>query len=274
MDRRQTEIVEGAGLEESRINADFADWLKRWGSPILLAILVLALGYRGWMWYQDKQVAELDNAFIELDAASQAGQPVALMQVADDWDGRATVSQQARLEAADRLMLAYSTGVKPGGMAGIIEDAASDEDLQGYLNQASRLYDEVEQESNSRTGQAILLMHAISGRAAVAASKGEFAQAISMLERVIELAEDQGMTGLANAMRDRIEMVQAEPVVAALPSQEAVVTNSRAMPAPAGDDEGFMTPDELLEEIDMSPADQGPPASPPDEGESETPSGG
>lgn len=266
MDRRHTDIVEGAGLEESRINADFADWLKRWGSPILLAVLVLALGYRGWMWYQDKQTAALDSAFIELDAASQAGEPRSLLQVASDWDGRATVSHQARLEAADRLMLAYSTNIKPGGVPGAAEDIPSEQERADYLAQAERLYQEVQQETANAPTRVILHMHALSGLAAVAASRDEFDAAAEHLERVIALAENHKMPGLAAAMRDRLDAMQSAPVPAALPSQdEIVVARQPAPPAPA--EEGFLTPDELLDEIGSTPTEGEPQPEPPTEEE-------
>lgn len=285
MDRRHTEIVEGAGLEESRINADFADWLKRWGSPILLIILVMALGYRGWMWYQQKETAALDSAFIDLDAASQAGQPLVLLQVANDWDGRATVSHQARLEAADRFMLAYASNVKPGGAPGVAEDIPTEEERRDYLAQAERLYQQVEQGTGSDSMKALLHIHALSGLAAVAATRSEFDKAVGHLERVIAIATEQDLQGLAAAMVARLETIRNSPNPAPLPSQDSIVVTRTPEPAAPAEGE-FLTPDELLNELGPSPAPaegaETTPAEPPAEGEGagetsaegETPAGG
>ena len=38
MDERQTQIRQGAGLEESRINTEFLDFLNKWSSPVLIVI--------------------------------------------------------------------------------------------------------------------------------------------------------------------------------------------------------------------------------------------
>ncbi len=43
MDERQQQIKSGAGLEESRINEDFKDFLEKWGFWLLLAVGVLWL---------------------------------------------------------------------------------------------------------------------------------------------------------------------------------------------------------------------------------------
>ena len=44
MEERQTQIREGAGLEESKLNVEFIDWLQRWSTPILLLVAGAALG--------------------------------------------------------------------------------------------------------------------------------------------------------------------------------------------------------------------------------------
>ncbi len=254
MDRRHSEIVEGAGLEESRINADFADWLKRWGSPILLIVLVLALGYRGWMWYQQKQVQALDSAFIDLDAAAQAGQPMALLQVANDWDGRATVSSQARLEAADRLLMAYSVGIVPGGSPGVVEDIATTAARDGYLEQARNLYTEVQAATEGKPTQVILQMHALSGLAAVESSLAKFDVASSYIERLIEIANQNRFEGLATAMQERLAILASNPIPAPLPSQELIVVGRPTTPPPTPEEGDFLTPEELMKELGPTPA--------------------
>jgi hypothetical protein len=42
MDERQTQIRERAGLEEARYNQDFIEFLRRFGTPILMVAAVIA----------------------------------------------------------------------------------------------------------------------------------------------------------------------------------------------------------------------------------------
>lgn len=266
MDKRHTGIVEGAGLEESRINTDFADWLKRWGSPMLLGILVLALGYRGWIWFQERQVQALDSAFIELDYASQSGNPESLMQVAQAWDGRASVSHQARLEAADRYLLAHSTGVKPGGVPGNPEDRANETETANYLNLAESLYRDVYQATSSKKAYTLFTLRALSGLSALAGTRGDYETARSQVSEMIELSEQLEMVGLAEALRDRLSMLERAPQMAPLLSQEEIAAYRQQM-APIEDGD-FQSPEEFLQSLEDSP--EAPSAAP--EGEStETP---
>ena len=45
LDRRTRQITEGAGLEESRLNQDFVEFLKKWSTPLLLVIVAAVAAY-------------------------------------------------------------------------------------------------------------------------------------------------------------------------------------------------------------------------------------
>lgn len=248
MDTRHQDIVEGAGLEESRINTDLADWLKRWGSPILMVVLGLALAYRGWVYIETRKVQALDSAFIELDAASQSRQPVALLQVADEWEGRATVSYQARLEAADQLLLAYTTNIKPGGTSSDPADVPSDEERANFLAQAERLYQGVIDDTRGKSTEALLLMRALSGGAAVAITRGNVKDGSALLSEILPVAQRHGMTGLVEATQARIDRLADGLTPAPLLAQDQIAAY-KAQAAPPTSEEGFLSPEELLREL-------------------------
>ena len=261
MDRRQTEIVEGAGLEESRINVDLADWLKKWGSPILMIVLAVALGYRGWIYLQQQKIQALDNAFIELDAATQSGQPAALLQVAQSWKGKATVSFQADLEAADTYLLAYTVNIKPGGVSGKAEDVPSDEERQGYLEQAGTLYRKAVEGTSGNKDYVLLTIRALSGQVAVQITQGKLDEGRATLNKIISLADEVNLTGLAQATRNRLKKLASAPNPAPLRAQDEIIAY-KPTPTPEPADSGFKTPEDLLKDLGKTPSDAGPPTSP------------
>lgn len=254
MDRRHGEIVEGAGLEESKINTDFVDWLKRWGSPILIGVLVLAVGYRGLTYWRQYQVRQLDSAYLELGAAVQSSNPVALAQVAEDWSGQPAIATQARLTAGDLYLLSYARDLKPGGTAGTPEDLPTPQERERYLQRAEDLYQRVADDTADDPNHVIPHLHALSGLASVHASRGEFDASTEILSRAAALADDAMLPVIAETFRERIETLRsgAEPIVfpkaADLPQP----------PEPADEGE-FTTPEELLEQPG---AEIGPPTPP------------
>lgn len=252
MDRRLDDIVEGAGLEESRINADFKDWLTKWGGPILFAVLALALTYRGYIWWNGKQIQNLDNAFIELDDASAAGNPAGLIQISRDWEGQGSVPQLAKLEAADQFIMAVSIGVKPGGDPTNEDDLLTEEEKQQHLDQADRLFNEVYETTQGNVDTVLLHMRALSGMASILVTNGDMDAGLDLMNTFIEIAQRNSMTGLVDSMRDRLEELAADRVPALLLAQTDIFAN-QVVNAPTTDDEGFLTPDQLLNELGPAP---------------------
>ena len=75
MDDRQTKIREGAGLEDSRINQEFVDFLNKWSSPVLIVLAVAALIWAGLTKLEQMKNEKIDNAFGEFQAAIEGGNP-------------------------------------------------------------------------------------------------------------------------------------------------------------------------------------------------------
>ena len=67
MDDRQTEIRAGAGLEDSRINKEFIDFLNKWSSPVIMVFAVAALVWAGLRWMEQKK---LEKKYTALDSIS------------------------------------------------------------------------------------------------------------------------------------------------------------------------------------------------------------
>src|SRR5688572_7664235 len=108
------QIREGAGLEESRLNQDLVDWLKKWSSPILFIICGVVVAYAGINWVRTKRAEALDRAFAHLSEAEQTGSPDSLLAVAQEHSGQRAVPLLARLAAADIHLRSARTGVAIG----------------------------------------------------------------------------------------------------------------------------------------------------------------
>lgn len=69
MDDRQQQVQVGAGLQESRLNTDFIDFLKKYGTYGLYAMLAVVLSYVGWQRWTMHKNNTRDQAFADLGAA-------------------------------------------------------------------------------------------------------------------------------------------------------------------------------------------------------------
>jgi len=249
MERRQTQITEGAGLEESRLNTDFIDFMKRWSSPVLMLLAVLALGYWGYGKLQQAKKTKIDQAFGELQAAGYSGNPSpdALRRVAEDFAGVASISHLARLRAADVYLAAVRRGLRVGvttadlnldGSAKNEEDLLSDEDRARYLDEAESLYARVLDDVGGHVGRELLEMDALYGLAAVAEAKGDWDQARARYERIAELADRDGFEPHGAIARQRIaslDELKVEPKLYAKADLPAPPT-PETTPLPQPDD--------------------------------------
>jgi predicted negative regulator of RcsB-dependent stress response len=216
MEERQTKIREGAGLEESRINREFIDWLQRWSTPILLLIAVAALGYLGYQWLQQKRAETVALAFQDLEAAASttSPNPRALEDVAQTYRGVRAVSHVASLVAADEYLRAARLGIVPGAEVqqdGTYsqEDLLSGEQRNRYLADAERLYTGVLQATHADTTKAIHAISAAYGLAAVAETRGDLETARGHYERTIAISERVGYHAHAAVARQRIDTLSA-----------------------------------------------------------------
>ncbi|MEM9066299.1 MAG: hypothetical protein AAGB51_12505 [Planctomycetota bacterium] len=209
MDDRQTQIREGAGLEESRINEDFLRFVGRWGAPV---VVILAVSYAAWSFLKTQQ-AEADirrgDAYAEFEAARSVDppNPDALLAIAADFEGVAAVSHLARIEAADTLMREAIQGVRFGAELDQSGAPFSDEDLiegETFNTQVTRardIYERVLSATERDRAQALIAVSAGFGLAAAQESLGDYSGATGAYERVARAAERAELTlhvGIAN----------------------------------------------------------------------------
>jgi hypothetical protein len=231
MDERQTQIRERAGLEEARYNQDFIEFLRRFGTPILMVAAVIAGGYALRSHLQQRTADRTELAFTDLEASrgSATPSPDTLSAIAKDYEGVGSVSILARLEAADVLLEAARRGLRPGASLNAEGDPTTNDDIlteadrASTLEQARGLYQLAADEALKSDGKRILAAGALFGLAAVAESKGEWDLARSTYQRIVELvkgtaAERHGLTAQARMdFMDALKNAPALPAKASLP---------------------------------------------------------
>lgn len=244
IDDRQSQIKEGAGLEESRLNVEFIDWLRKWSTPLLIVIAIAALGYVLYNRYQQAKITKVNEAFASLEEASASANPspFSLIDVAEKFDGVRAVPVLARLRAADAYLAAVRRGLDPGAQLDDQGQPRSESDLMDEreravnLDEAARLYQQVLDESRGTPGFDIHAISAAYGLAAVAESRGDMAGAKSAYERVAELANTTGFPDHARIAQERLTELDSRarvPVVYAQAQLPKIPWAPEPTPAPA-----------------------------------------
>ncbi len=245
MEQRHFEIRDRAGLEESRLNQDFVDFLKKWGTPILLVIALVATGYSFYTRREQSKAVDLTDAFRDLNAASgsfatdrinwgtvdtdnkgisQDANPDTLIRIAEERKGIAGISVLARLTAADGLLRTIRTGVKPSSEIGPDGNPVNPEDLltaeqkAANLDQAEKLYTDVLTQARGQAGSLITQMNAMYGLAAVAECRSKFDDAKAQYEAIAKLVDGTPFSAHVAVANGRIKGLE---VLAKLPSQFA-----------------------------------------------------
>ena len=232
MDDRQTQIRAGAGLEDSRINKEFIDFLNKWSSPVILVLAIAALVWRGLIWMDQKKIEKVDNAFGSLHAATAGGNPspASLNALADEYSGVRSVAEIAKLTTADMYLTAYLRGVQPGATINPVtgepleeSDKLDEGQRLVYLDQAADLASDVVATTEADEGKALLTMQGLIRMGAVAECKREFDRAKAEYSRVIELAQKIDMPSLVEFGQMRLDAVDSFDPNLELPSQGDLV---------------------------------------------------
>ncbi len=71
-DDRLDQIKEGAGLEDSRINQEFVDFIRKWSTPVLLVAALITLGYFLNNKRIDARAAYINEAFSQLNQSTSS----------------------------------------------------------------------------------------------------------------------------------------------------------------------------------------------------------
>lgn len=204
MDERQTKIVAGAGLEESRLNTDFIDFLRRWGSHLLLVIAGVAAAYSALAWWQRREAVKLDTAYAELSAAQIAGSPDNLLRVAADHEAQGAVRELATIAAGNAFLTSGWSGVAPGGDPTSEDDRLSDEQRRANYLRAKELFAEVAARVANHPKLTLHLLDAKFGFAAASASLGETEAAATALKEVAAVARERQYPALAAMAEEKL----------------------------------------------------------------------
>ncbi|NUQ67274.1 MAG: hypothetical protein HUU18_03205 [Phycisphaerales bacterium] len=239
MDDRQRQIRERAGLEESRVNVEFVEFLKKWGSTILMVAALGAGSMAGYRWYHQRVAENVAQAFAELELARSGGSPEALAAVAEQFHDVQSVAPLAYLEAADVYLRSVVAGVKPGTTVqpgGVIEnpDDVMDEQARATaLDRAASFYQRAYEASVTDRTRLMLSIGALHGLAAVAESREQWDVAKAKYEEIAKLTEGTVFTDQARLVQWRLAhlddlkhlpMLIAEAEMPPLPQPEPVVT--------------------------------------------------
>lgn len=230
MDDRQSGIKEGAGLEDSRVNQEFLDFLNKWSTPVILVLAVAALVWAGLQKLERMKIARVDQAFSELAATTQGGNPSpsSLTTLAGEYEGVRSVSEMALLTATDLYLNAFVTGVEPGaerdGSGAVVNesDILDKDGRQAYLDKAAQSAKKVLDLSNSVKGKELIAMQAMSRLAAIAEGNRDFDGAKATYEQLKSKAESSGFEVVANFASGRIDQLALLKDVKELPSQELI----------------------------------------------------
>ncbi|QKK09529.1 MAG: hypothetical protein HND58_16065 [Planctomycetota bacterium] len=215
-DNRLGQIKEGAGLEDSKINQEFVDFIRKWSTPILLIAAAAALGYFLYNKRIEARQAHIDEAFAQYNQSANtfSPSPDALRRIAADFDDVKGVSIMARLSAADEYLRSVQRGIRPGspldpatGEPENEEDflTPDGEDRVRLLDEAEALYREVWNETQKNPAMAIHTLSALYGLAAVSESRPDLDAAKNTLDQAMALAEERGFVEHVALTRQRID---------------------------------------------------------------------
>jgi hypothetical protein len=266
MDQRQTKIVEGAGLSESRINQELIDFLNKWSFPALLVVALISGGYFAKNWFEQQGIRKRDEGFAQLGALESVPNPsvYSLTEIAEQYRGAGSVPELARLKAADVHLQGVRTGLDPAD--GVTPLSA--EDRAFHLDKAEGLYRRVLDATAGDADKALIAANAAFGLAATAESRGDAPEAERAYEQAKTFAEQAGYPALARAaetmlagMREGTAMVLYE--AAQLPRMPYDPEPSEAQPeGPAGPELPAGLPTDPPAETPADPPDDDPAPSP------------
>jgi len=259
MDDRQTQIREGAGLEDSRVNEEFLDFLNKWSTPVLITLAVAALVWAGMQKLHQRKVARIDQAFSELNAATEGGNPspASLKTLANEYTGVRSVSALALLTTTNLYLNAFVVGIEPGaaldpqtGQPTNASDVLNEDQRQVYLEQAGQLAQQVLDLTGGVEGKELLAMEAMCRLAAVDEGKRDFDAAKKMYDRIESLSKASQFIAIENFAKERLANLDQVKDMVPLPAQDTLV------PLP-GEDTPALTQEQIQKLLDSVPKDDG-----------------
>lgn len=225
MEQRQRQIIEGAGLDESRLNQDLILALQKWGPYILVGLAVVMGGYVLYNRWEERVESTRDNAFQALEEAAIAGRPESLLEVAKDHADQGAVPVLASLDAADAWLSASRSGIPAGvrldNEGKLPEGKAylTDDEKKAALAKAESAYQDALSRCNNAFGQVPLACGALFGLASVAEDRAELDKARGFYDQAQKKAEAAGLDAVAAVAKKRIETLDKVKAPARLIAQ-------------------------------------------------------
>lgn len=232
MDDRQTQIRSGAGLEESRLNQEFIDFLKKWSTPVLWLILIIGAAWWGLRYLKEQRIAKVDNAFATYNEALAGGNPSpsSLRTIADTFSGVESVPELALLQTVDIYLRAAISGMEPGaetdpatGVPVNETDLLDEQSVTSYLSQARDISRGVADSTAGVSGRELINHQAWMRVGAAQEGLGSPEDAKASYERAAQVATSGGFPALAALAESRRDAAGNNESVAALPSEAELV---------------------------------------------------
>lgn len=237
-DDRRREVEVGAGLQESRLNEDFIDALKKHGPKVIYALAAVVLVVYGVSFYKQHKANQKDEAFAQLEQVS--AEPDALIDVAKQTEGQGSVPLMARIEAANALMDSARARIRAGVLPSEAkpEDTLSDAQVQEqYQKAASEL--EAVIKLTEGTDKHLILQAARWGLASAKISLGDNEAAKKIVNDYVAFADTHGLKSQAETGRKRlVKMERAEAPKMVSESQLLLTTATSSTPAGAAPTDG------------------------------------
>ncbi len=245
LDKRQTDIKEGAGLEESKLNQEFIDFLKKYLTPALAVIAAISLAYVGWDRFKKYREGQVDKAWEGFEAASASRNPDGLLAVASENSSEPGVPLLARAEAADLLLQSAISGLAPGaevdpeGKVKNPDDLLTPERRTEQYKRAGEEYQKVVDAAGTRSELVLHRLRGLFGLAAVDESQGKFDVAKERYQQIMQVAKEADLPGLEGAAKKLLETLDEAKTGPRVVSDAQVVTKPPPPPPPPQPPTGF-----------------------------------
>lgn len=215
MEERQKAIKEGAGLEESRLNTEFIEMMKKWGPHLITVVAILAGLWAARDWWNRRAEARADTAFASLEQAiprdGAPANPAVLERIAEEHPTGTAVPLEARSMAASIHLEAARTGIPIGEKLNADNTIPAGksfltaEEKRGELAKAETLFNAVVAGANSSLGQTQIAIGALTGLASIAEDRAEFDKARAFYQQASEKAAGKKLDQLKDIIKNRLD---------------------------------------------------------------------
>ena len=217
---RRREVEVGAGLQESRLNEEFIEGLKKHGPKVIYALAAVVLVVYGVNAYKNYRADQRDEALAQLDQVSDS--PDNLLGVANA-SAQQAVSLTARLRAANALMDSARArvrhGVKP--TEATAADMLSDAQVAEQYQKAAKEFQAVITAAQADEKKYLFVQSGRWGLATAKMSLGDNEHSKEIVQQYLATAEAKGLQSQVTMGQIRLERLE-NPVTPKLVSSDAL----------------------------------------------------